>query len=198
MQLKLKAVMNRLILIMIVGLISSVQGVSQTFGEAYSEQDSISMHFELSPVIVMPQDFLQSKADLRKYWRLAQKVKKVYPIAKKASLLAQHYEASFQKIENDKERKKYIKDIEKKLIAEYTPQMKTMTTSEGRILIKLIDRETCHTSYELIKELRGGLQAFFWQGVARIFGHNLKDNYDPEEEDRLIEMIIFYLEIGML
>ena len=189
--------MNRVILIAIVVLISSVKGMSQTH-ELYSEEDSISMHFNLSPILVMPQNVFKSKADLRKYWRLAQKVKKVYPIAKRASILVQFYEASFLQIENEKDRKKYVKEIEKKLVAEYTPEMKSMTTSEGRILIKLIDRETSHTSYELIKELRGGLQAFFWQGVARIFGHNLKDNYDPEEEDKLIEMIIFYLDMGIL
>ena len=192
-----KVVMNRVILIVVVVLVSSLNGMSQIYGEKPYDQDSISMHFDLGPVTVMPRTF-RSKADLRKYLNLAKKVKKVYPIAKTASLMVQYYEASFQKIENEKDRKKYVKEIEKKLIAEYTPEMKSMTTSEGRILIKLIDRETSHTSYQLIKELRGGLQAFFWQGVARIFGHNLKDNYDPEEEDKMIEMIIFYLDMGIL
>ena len=73
-----------------------------------------------------------------------------------------------------------------------------MTISEGRILIKLIDRETEHTSYELIKDLKGGLSAFFWQGIAKIFGNNLKDEYDPATEDRMIEEIIIFIEAGMI
>ena len=119
-------------------------------------------------------------------------------MAKDASVLVQKHEAIFSGIDDKKTKKEYAKKIEKSLIDQYGPTMKTMTTSEGRILIKLIDRETNNTSYALIKELRSGLQAFFWQGVARIFGHNLKDEYDPEEEDMLIEYIIYNLETGML
>jgi hypothetical protein len=65
-------------------------------------------------------------------------------------------------------------------------------------LIKLIDRQTGHTSFDLIKDLKGGLTAFFWQGVARIFGNDLKEEYDPVIEDILIEKIIFQIEAGMI
>jgi len=76
--------------------------------------------------------------------------------------------------------------------------MRRMTITQGRLLIKLIDRETQNTSYELIRQYRGGLSAAFWQGVARIFGTNLKEEYDPYGEDALIELIIINIEAGLL
>ena len=189
--------MSRIVLIAII-LVLSVNVMAQNISEISPGEDSISWHITLKPVYIFPQKTFKSQADLRKYWQLVQKVKKVYPMAKDASVLVKKHEVIFSGIDDKKTKKEYAKKIEKSLINQYGPTMKTMTTSEGRILIKLIDRETNNTSYALIKELRSGLQAFFWQGVARIFGHNLKDEYDPEEEDMLIEYIIYNLETGML
>ena len=73
-----------------------------------------------------------------------------------------------------------------------------MTFSQGKLLIKLIDRETEHTSYDLVKELRGGFRAFFWQSVARLFGANLKDTYDKDGEDQIVEELIQLYEAGLL
>ena len=73
-----------------------------------------------------------------------------------------------------------------------------MTRTEGRVLLKLIDRETEYTAYEVLREFRGGLVAGFWQSVSRIFGQNLKSEYDAEGEDRMIEQIIIYYEAGLL
>lgn len=73
-----------------------------------------------------------------------------------------------------------------------------MTISQGRLLIKLIDRETMNTSYELIRQYRGSLSAAFWQGIARIFGTNLKEEYDPYGEDIIIEIIVTEIESGNL
>ena len=73
-----------------------------------------------------------------------------------------------------------------------------MTISQGRLLIKLIDRETQNTSYDLIKDYRGKLSAAFWQGIARIFGTNLKEEYDRFGDDALIEIIIMEIESGRL
>ena len=75
---------------------------------------------------------------------------------------------------------------------------RNMTISQGRLLIKLIDRETQNTSYDLIREYRGKVPAFFWQGIARIFGTNLKDEYDPYGEDVIIEFIIREVDAGRL
>ena len=93
-------------------------------------------------------------------------------------------------ITNEKDRKEYLKKVEKSVFADYEDDIQQMTITQGRLLIKLIDRETQNTSYELIREYRGKLSAAFWQGIARIFGTNLKEEYDGYGDDVLIELII--------
>ena len=88
--------------------------------------------------------------------------------------------------------------MEKDVFGEYEDDIEDMTISQGRILIKLIDRETQNTSYTLIREYRGKFSAAFWQGIARIFGTNLKEEYDPYGEDALIEAIIKEIDAGRL
>lgn len=161
-----------------------------------AEGDTI-MHLYIKPVLVMPRHF-KSHQDVRKYWRLARKVKKVYPFAQKAAALLQEYDSFYTRTTDPKKRRQYVKQVEKELFDEYGPQLKKLSLSEGRILIKLIDRETHHTSYQLIRDLKGGLTAFFWQGVAKVFGNNLKEEYDPVAEDRVIEEVIFFIEMGVI
>ena len=88
--------------------------------------------------------------------------------------------------------------MERQLKKKYTPVLHRMTFSQGKLLIKLIDRETGHTSYALVKELRNGFSAFLWQNVGRIFGMNLKDTYDATGDDQFIEMLIRLYEAGYL
>jgi hypothetical protein len=155
-------------------------------------------HVSLQPIPVFPKRHFKSKRLERKYWRLAMKVKKVYPYAKVAAGLMAEYDARYRASADRKTRKQYLKEAEKELFDRYGSQLKKLSVSEGRILIKLIDRETKHTSYELIKDLKGGVSAFFWQGIARLFGNDLKAEYDPVEEDKMIEEIIFYIEAGVI
>jgi hypothetical protein len=98
----------------------------------------------------------------------------------------------------EKERREYMKKVEKDVFAQYEGDMRQMTITQGRLLIKLIDRETQNTSYTLIQDYRGKLAAAFWQGIARIFGTNLKEQYDPFGEDALIESIILEIDAGGL
>jgi hypothetical protein len=100
--------------------------------------------------------------------------------------------------QTEKERKEYLKNVEKDVFAQYEGDMRQMTITQGRLLIKLIDRETQNTSYTLIKDYRGKFAAVFWQGIARIFGTNLKEQYDPFGEDALIESIILEIDAGGL
>ena len=165
--------------------------------EAIREDGDTLPHRELEPITVYPRSKFKSRRMEQQYWKLAMRVKKVYPYAQKAAEIMKQYEARFLATNDPKQRKKFVKQAEKELFDEYGPQLKKLSVSEGRILIKLIDRETKRTSYELIKDLKGGVTAFFWQGVARLFGNDLKAGYDPVVEDRLIEEIIFYIEIGM-
>lgn len=136
----------------------------------------------------------------RKHDRLERKVVKVYPYAKAAGKLMKSYEEELSKITNERDRKKFIALAESELKRQFEGDLLDMTISEGVILIKLIDRETGDSSYELIKDLKGGISAIMWQGVARIFSHDLKESYDPYEEldDEVIEYIIDKIEYGVI
>jgi hypothetical protein len=105
---------------------------------------------------------------------------------------------SLELIPDDKDRRKYLRNIEKDIFGEYEDDVRDMTITQGRLLIKLIDRETRNTSYELIRQYRGSFSASFWQAVARIFGSNLKAEYDPYGEDFIIELIINEIDAGRL
>ncbi|MBL4716348.1 MAG: DUF4294 domain-containing protein [Bacteroidia bacterium] len=134
-------------------------------------------------------DIRKSKRKKARYDRLARDVRKVYPMARVASAKLKYINNELAKLETKSERKSLLKEKEKELLTEYEDDIRTMTFRQGRILIKLIDRETGSPSYDLIRDLRGSTSAFFWQAIARIFGSNLKWEYDPEEE-KAIEAII--------
>jgi hypothetical protein len=132
------------------------------------------------------------------YEELKEKVVKVYPYAKVAALLMKHYDRKLADMELEARKKLFMKKVEEDLKAEFKDEITDLTVSEGRVLMKLIDRETGDTSYEIIEELRGNVPAFFWQGVARVFGHDLKAEYDPIEDDRLVEDIVIDIESGQV
>lgn len=136
--------------------------------------------------------------DMRKWRRLVIAVKKVYPIAQTAREKMQDMEDELSRLETKQEQREYIKGIYNEIKAEYTPVLKKMTRSQGRVLIKLIDRETEYTAYEILKEFRGGFVAGFWQTVGKIFGHDLKSGYDKDGEDKMIEQIVVYYEAGLI
>lgn len=154
--------------------------------------DTITV-FDITPIPVF-----KRKIDTRRYAKLIANIKVAYPIAKEAKTTLRDMETYMLNLKTEREQKEYVKLIEQMLKRKYTPILKKMTYSQGKILIKLIDRETNHTSYELVKELRGGFSAFFYQGIARLFGANLKDKYDQYGEDLLIEHLIMLYEAGML
>ncbi len=106
--------------------------------------------------------------------------------------------AQLAEIPDEKERRQFLRQVENDILGEFEDDARNMTITQGRLLIKLIDRETQNTSYQLIKEYRGFLSAAFWQGIARIFGTNLKAEYDPYGEDALIELIVLDIEAGWL
>jgi hypothetical protein len=130
--------------------------------------------------------------------RLVRDFRAVYPLAEIARRTMEGFEEQLLALPTRREQRVFSKRTEKDLVAQYTPTLKRMTVSQGRILVRLIDRETDQTSYEIVREFRGGFVAGFWQGVARIFGHNLKDEYDPAERDRLIEQCIILYNAGLL
>jgi len=154
------------------------------------------IHVNLKEIWVMPPKKFPNRREERRYYSYVNKVKKVYPYAQLAGEKLREYEPLYFSLETDRERRLLMKNLEEQLLEEYKDDLKKLTISEGRILIKLIDRETRRTSYNLIKDFRGGFSAFFWQGIARLFGSDLKTEYDPDGEDRILEEIIMLIEVG--
>jgi hypothetical protein len=140
----------------------------------------------------------RQRREYRQYERLVLNIKKVYPYALIVRVKLAEVNDELINYPDERERKKYLKNVEKDVFGKYQKDIEDMTISQGRLLIKLIDRETQNTSYTLIREYRGKFSATFWQSVARIFGTNLKEEYDPYGEDALIEAIITEIDAGRL
>lgn len=152
----------------------------------------------IDEVYIFPQKKFRSRWQLRRYRRLIRNVKKAYPYAKMAKQKYDEITVHFETLNSEKAKKAYIKQVEKEIKDEFEDELKKLTITQGRILIKLIDREIGETSYALLKELRGSFSAFFWQAVARLFGTNLKNEFDPHGKDRLINEIVMMIERGVL
>lgn len=152
----------------------------------------------LDEIEVLLLKYPKTKRGRRKLSRYVKNVKHVLPYAKLAGQKLREYEVILLAAKSDKERRKLMKQAEKELTEEFTDDIKDMTFSQGLILIKLIDRETGETSFKLVKELRGKFTAFFYQAFARLWGFNLKVDYDPEGRDSQLEVIVRLIEMGKL
>jgi len=152
----------------------------------------------IKEVTVVGKKGASGRAFYRRYDRLTYNLKKVHPYALIVREKLYEVNAELNRITDEKERRKYLRGIEELVLGEYEDDMRDMTITQGKLLIKLIDRETRNTSYDLIKAYRGGLSAAFWQGIARIFGTNLKAEYDPFGEDAMIEVIVQDIEAGRI
>lgn len=155
-------------------------------------------HVRMREIIVFPPRVFENRRQQRRYTRLVRYVKKVYPYAVTANQTLRDIDEHLATLDSERERKAYVDQAEEELRAEFEQDLRELTITQGMILIKLIDRETGETSYELVKELRGSLSAFFWQGIARLFGSNLKAEYDKEGDDAMIEEIVVKIENGQL
>ena len=134
----------------------------------------------------------------REYNRLVRNVKKVYPISKEINrAIIETYEY-LQTLPNDNARNNHMKAVEKGLKEQYTPRMKKLTFRQGKLLIKLVDRQTNSTGYELVKAFMGPFKAGFYQAFAALFGASLKKEYDAQGEDALTERVILLVESGQL
>jgi len=144
-------------------------------------------------VIVFPKHVFKTKKDYRQYQRLIRNIKTVYPYAKIAKDKLKEMNEQLLQCKTNREKKEFIAQAEKDIRNEFEKQLVRLTVTQGKLLIKLIDRETGQTSYDLVKELKGSFSAGFWQAIARIFGSNLKSEFDAEGEDKLVnELIILY------
>jgi len=168
-----------------------VKGINDTIRVAVTRDDMGNMipWIPLSDVWVTNTRIFKSPEARQKFNRLRYNVLKVLPYAKFARNRYSRLHEELELTSNKKEQRKLVKACEKEIKEMFNKEIKNMTITQGEILIKLIDRETGNSSYELVKELKGGFRAFCYQSVAKVFGHNLKQKYDPAQE-RDIENII--------
>ena len=155
---------------------------------------------DLRPVYVYKPLKFKNKRQQQSYSRLVRNVKKTLPIAKEIKGIIIQTSLTLDTIPTERERKKYINYMEKHLKETYTPRMKKLTFSQGKLLIKLVDRECNQTSYQLVKSFMGSFKAGFYQTFAALFGASLKKEYDPDniEDDAITERVIVLVENGQL
>lgn len=154
--------------------------------------------FVLSDIYILNTLKFKSKAQARKYYKIANNIKKVYPIALEIQHTIDSCVSHLEELPNKKEKDAYLKVMEKNLMKQYKPRLKKLTFSQGKLLIKLIDRQCDMTSYQLIKNYMGKFKAGLWNTFASIFGASLKKEYDPEVDDRLTERCILLIESGQM
>ncbi len=157
------------------------------------EGDSIPQYgITLKEVVVFQPLRFKTREELKRYILLRRRVFRVYPYAKLAADRLTVLNDRLNEIESKRGRKKYLKRLEKFIYEEFEEELKKLSKSQGRILIKLVHRQTGSTTFDLVKELRTGWKAFVYQTTASLFSLSLKDQYNPEEvlEDYLIEDIL--------
>lgn len=169
----------------------------QTVAARVTDGDTLIV-IELQPVdVVAPRQF-RNRWEAYRYDRTVRNVRRVYPYAQLAGIMFREYSEQLMQLDSEKERREFARNAERELQQQFEGDLKRLTFSQGLILIKLIDRETNHTSYDVVREFRGVFSAVFWQSLGRLFGYNLKTEYDPEGEDRVIEEIVQLIEEGLL
>ena len=166
-------------------------------GKVLHDGDSIQ-YMEMNNVYVYPQLTFKNKKQAQSYMRLVTNVKKVLPIAKEARQMLIETTELLEILPDEKAKEEHIKRVEDDIFRTYKPKMKKLTYSQGKLLIKLIDRECHSSSYEMIKAFMGPIRAGFWQVFAWGFGASLKKEYDPEGKDRLTERVVRMVEAGQI
>ena len=166
-------------------------------GKVLEGGDSIQ-YMEMNNVYVYPPIEFKSKKQAQAYTRLVRNVKKVLPIAKEANMIMMETAEYLETLPTKQAKDEHIKRVEKSIMKEYKPRMKKLTYSQGKLLIKLIYRESHSSGYELIQAFLGPVRAGFYQAFAWAFGASLKKQYDPEGVDRLTERVVLMVEAGQL
>lgn len=149
-------------------------------------------------IYVYPKMVFKSKSQERFYWRTVRDVKKTLPFAKKLAIEMQVADQRLSELPDDKARRQWWRQHEKYLFKKYEQHFRKMTASQGQMLMKLMDRESDRTSYEIIKHYRGKASANFWQFIAKLFKNDLKEEYDATDKDRIVERVINLVEAGQL
>ena len=181
---------------------------------AYSQQQTTTINGKDGPVCVYKGDTIpavqlpnvyifrplkfKNEKERREYYRLVRNVKKTLPLAREINRAVIETYEYIETLPDKKAREKHLKLVEKGLKEQYTPIMKKLTFSQGKLLIKLVNRQTDSSSYELVKAFMGPFKAGFYQTFAALFGASLKKEYHPEGEDRLTERVVLLVENGQI
>ncbi len=166
-------------------------------GKIKMGKDSIQ-YVKTNNIYIFPSMDFRNKKEQMAYNRLVYNIKKTLPIAKECNQLILETGAYIETIPNKKERSEHLKKVEKEIWETYKPRMKKLTFTQGKLLIKLVDRECNSTSYDIVKAFLGPVRAGFYQAFAWTFGSSLKKRYDPKGADRLVERIVLQVEAGQL
>lgn len=161
------------------------------------EGDTVPL-FWLPTVRIFAPMVFKSKVEVIEFTRMVRHIKRVYPYAKIIGKKVNESNKYLNNISNDRERERELDRIEKELRAQFEGELTKLTFTQGKILLKLVYRETSNSTYNLICDFRGSLTAFFWQSLGKVFGYNLKVTYDPIGVDRDIENIVIMIENGAI
>jgi hypothetical protein len=163
--------------------------LSSLFSDSTAPKNDTLYYRRTSEVIIRDKMAVRSPAEQEAYLRLKQKVIKLYPYALLAKKIYDNSAQEMTKLESNKEKRKFKKEKEKELRQRFENEIKGLYDTDGPVLVKLIHRETGKTCHELLKEIKGGFNVFFYQIVAKRYGYSLKETYDPEK-DRDIENMV--------
>lgn len=166
-------------------------------GKTLVDGDTIQ-YMEMSNVYVYPEPTFKSRRQQQAYLRLVRNVKKVLPIAKDIRQMLIETAEYLETLPTKQEKDAHMKRVEASIVAEYKPKMKKLTFSQGKLLIKLVDRECNSTAFEAMQAFLGPVRAGVWQAFAWMFGASLKKGYHPEGVDRLTERVVLLVEAGQL
>ena len=165
---------------------------------AYFIEDGDTVFYdECPPVWVFPKGTRRDRKDWRNYYKLVYNFNKVYPYATMVADVLNHVDSTIDASHMKKAQEdKYTSEWQRQILKDFEPVIRKMTVSQGKLLMRLVDRETSRTSYKIVKQYRSGFSAAFWQGVARLFGQNLKSSYDPKGQDARTEELVKAWEKG--
>lgn len=173
------------------------KGQKGVFMEYHVEKGDTLYYDYLPPVWVFPKGTRRQERDWRKYYKLVYNFNKVYPYALMGKRMIEEVDSHI-KAENLKgaRESEYINEWQRQLLREFEPVIRKMTVSQGQLLCRLVDREIGKTSFKIVKDYKNGVSAAFWQGIARLFGQNLKAPYDPKGKDAQTEELVKKWEAG--
>lgn len=166
-------------------------------GKVLEGGDSIQ-YMEMYNVYVYPELVFKNEKQKQSYLRLVKNVKTVLPIAKEVNQILMETAEYLDRLPTKEEKEAHIKMVEKGIMKQYKPRMKKLTYSQGKLLIKLIDRECNSPAYDLVKAFLGPIRSGFYQAFAWVYGASLKKEYDPDGTDKLTERVVLMVESGQL